>query len=524
MVIAQNPILKGFFPDPSICRVGDDFYLVNSTFAYVPGVPVFHSKDLANWEQIGNVLERESQLPLDGATISRGIFAPSISWNNGIFYMITTNISHGMNFYVTATNPAGPWSEPTFLTVPEGIDPGIDPSLFFEDGKCYYVGQRQKPNARFYGDCEVWIQELDLEKGALVGEGKALYAGSMQDACWVEGPHVYHIGEYYYITCAEMGTAFEHSISVARSKELMGPYENYKCNPLLTHRHLGRQYPIQNIGHGELVSTPEGKWYLVMLGTRPIDGTTELGRETFLAEVTWEEGWPVVNPGEGRIREEQPVELPESPLASNACPAWEERTEVKFHDTLDKRIMFYRHPQPDLYHITSETEVSLKLAATLPEDVDGALSYMGLRQQSREFAVSVQVNKDTLPEGEAGLLYMHDDMNYLRIMLSRKADKLSVAVTKTQEGVHSVIAQADLSDNMLLCEQSPLVSLKITGANQKVSFFAGSELLAQGISVAFLSSEISGGFVGCTYGIHAFGQNGGYADFKNLVIDLCCDK
>ena len=278
MTIAQNPILKGFYPDPSICRVGEDYYLVNSTFSYVPGVPVFHSRDLANWEQIGNVLERKSQLVLDGATMSRGIYAPTIRYHKGIFYMITTNVSYGGNFYVTAEDPAGPWSDPVYLKVPEGVDAGIDPSLYFEGDKCYYVGQRQKQNARFFGDCEVWMQELDLERGCLTGPDYILYRGAMKDACWVEGPHLYKIGEYYYVTCAEMGTSFEHSISVARSRELTGPYENYRCNPLLTHRHLGRQYPIQNIGHGDLVDTPDGEWYLVMLGTRPVNNAAELGR------------------------------------------------------------------------------------------------------------------------------------------------------------------------------------------------------------------------------------------------------
>jgi alpha-N-arabinofuranosidase len=285
-MIAQNPILRGFYPDPSVCRVGKDFYLVNSTFSYVPGVPVFHSRDLVNWVQIGNVLERESQLPLNKAEMSRGIFAPTIRHHNGVFYMITTNVDDGGNFYVTATDPAGPWSDPIWLKVPEGQDGGIDPSLFFEGDKCYYVGQRQKPDAKFYGDCEVWIQELDLENGELIGEVTSLYSGSMKECVWVEGPHLYHIGDYYYITCAEMGTCFEHSISVARSKNLLGPYENFKCNPLLTHRHLGKKSAIQNIGHGDLVDTEDGQWYLIMLGTRPIDGITELGRETFIAEVS----------------------------------------------------------------------------------------------------------------------------------------------------------------------------------------------------------------------------------------------
>ena len=165
-----NPIIPGFAPDPSICAVGEDYYLVTSSFAYFPGVPIYHSKDLVNWRQIGNILDRKSQLNLEGAEQSEGIFAPNIRYHNGVFYMITTNISGGGNFIVTATDPSGEWSEPYFLE----NAPGIDPSLFFDDdGKCYYVGTRPNPEGvRYNGDWEIWIQELDLEAMKLVGESQ----------------------------------------------------------------------------------------------------------------------------------------------------------------------------------------------------------------------------------------------------------------------------------------------------------------------------------------------------------------
>ena len=198
MVIANNPILKGFYPDPSICRKGDDFYLVCSSFVYAPGVPIFHTKDLAHFEQIGNILDRESQLPLSG-DISRGIFAPTIREHNGIFYMITTNVSSGGNFIVTAKDPAGPWSEPYYLGEDEA--PGIDPSLFFDDdGKCYYVGTRPNPEGvRYNGDWEIWVQELDLEQMKLVGSSMAIWKGALKDVIWPEGPHLYKKDGYYYL-------------------------------------------------------------------------------------------------------------------------------------------------------------------------------------------------------------------------------------------------------------------------------------------------------------------------------------
>ncbi|HHX63221.1 MAG TPA: glycoside hydrolase family 43 protein, partial [Epulopiscium sp.] len=178
MVIANNPILSGFYPDPSICRVGRDFYLVSSSFAYFPGVPIFHSTDLAHWEQIGNVLDREVQCPAEGSEISQGIFAPTIRFHEGIYYMITTNINHGGNFIVTASQPEGPWSDPFYL----GDEAkGIDPSLFFDDdNKCYYVGTRPNPKGvRYNGDWEIWIQELDIQKMKLIGESMAIWKGAV---------------------------------------------------------------------------------------------------------------------------------------------------------------------------------------------------------------------------------------------------------------------------------------------------------------------------------------------------------
>ena len=186
----HNPILPGFYPDPSICRVGDDYYLVNSSFSYYPGVPIFHSKDLVHWEQIGHVLERESQLPLGGSPQSGGIYAPTIRYHEGTFYMVTTNVSGIGNFYVTATNPAGPWSEPIILEEAGGIDP----SLFFDDdGKAYYIGTVGKDEkvSKYWGDNVIYLRKLDLEQGKLVGETHVLWEGAFKESVWAEGPHLY---------------------------------------------------------------------------------------------------------------------------------------------------------------------------------------------------------------------------------------------------------------------------------------------------------------------------------------------
>ena len=308
-VYALNPILPGFYPDPSICAVGEDFYLVNSTFSYFPGLPVMHSRDLAHWEQIGNVMERESQMCLAGCGHSQGLFAPTIRYHQGVFYVVCTNVSHGGNFVVTAKDPAGPWSDPHFL---EGAD-GIDPSLFFDDdGRCYYIGTHPNPQGcRYDGDYYIWIQELDLERFVLTGEPRNVWNGAMRDIVWPEGPHLYKKDGWYYLMNAEGGTGPEHAVTVCRSRNLYGPYENNFCNPILTHRHLGQEYPIKYVGHADLVETSGGEWYMVMLAVRPLEGYTTMGRETFLAKVVWEKGWPVVNPGVGMLTDQVQIDLPE---------------------------------------------------------------------------------------------------------------------------------------------------------------------------------------------------------------------
>ena len=291
----KNPLLPGFYPDPSIVRVGDDFYMVTSSFSFFPGVPIFHSRDLAHWEQIGHVLDRPSQLPLGADWISGGIFAPTLRFHDGVFYMITTNVDHGGNFIVTAEDPAGPWSEPHWI---EGAV-GIDPSLFWDDdGKAYYTGTGT-------GDMRhnhIWISEIDLQEFRLVGEKKDIWGGSQVLAWCPEAPHLYKKDGWYYLLIAEGGTEHFHAVTIARSKEVMGEYTGYDGNPIMTHRHLGMQAEIANTGHADIVQLQDGSWYMVMLASRPYGGYHKnMGRETFIAPMIWENGWPVVCPGTGKL-------------------------------------------------------------------------------------------------------------------------------------------------------------------------------------------------------------------------------
>lgn len=285
MAIYQNPIIGGFNPDPSVVCVGDDFYLVTSSFEFYPGVPIYHSQDLINWEQIGFCLDRQSQLPLTGCVTSGGIWAPTIRYNDGVFYMTTTNNVVGKNFYVTATDPKGPWSEPIWVELG-----GIDPSIFFnDDGKVYFTA-----NPIVDGQDGIWCSEIDIKTGILKEPPHHLWSGTGRNA--PEGGHLYKINGWYYLMIAEGGTGQGHSETIARSKEIYGEYEPCPHNPILTNR--GMNSCIQATGHADLVQAKDNSWWVVFLGVRFLHGESNpLGRETFLAPVKWENGWPIVYDG-----------------------------------------------------------------------------------------------------------------------------------------------------------------------------------------------------------------------------------
>ncbi len=510
MSLCKNPILPGFYPDPSVCRVNNKFYLITSTFAYFPAVPIFESENLVDWKQIGNVLDKKEQIFLENAEHSQGIFAPTIRYNNGTWYMITTNISNGGNFFVTADKPEGPWSEPYFLG--ESAK-GIDPSLFFDDdGKCYYIGTRENPEgARYNGDWEIWAQEIDLEKKVLVGQSPKIWKGSQLGAIWPEGPHIYKKDGYYYLLHAEGGTSVNHCIVIARSKNIFGPYENNPKNPIFTHRHLGNNYPIVNVGHGDLVDTISGQWYMVMLASRPIDGCSNLGRETFLAKVTWEDDWPVVNVGKGVIEEEFQIDFHVEKKIEN-------KVVKKFNfanEKLPYEFLFLRNPSEDLYYISNGT---LNLKCTKEELCDKKnLSYISLRQEHWNFEVKTKISLENMVDCQAGIMLMQNDYNNLIFVVALKEDKKYLYIIKnTKEG------------SKILCEENILVDKKIQ-LNMKVNglladFYYGDvneEVLAlKDISLKEMCTEYAGGFVGCTVGMYAKGEDTDkevkYAKFYNF--------
>ena len=494
-----NPILPGFYPDPSVCRVGNDYYLVTSTFAYFPGVPIFHSKDLVHWNQIGNILNRKEQLPLANAETSEGIFAPTLRYHDGTFYLITTNVTPGNqlgNFIVTATDPAGPWSNP----YPLGSS-GIDPSLFFDDdGKCYYCGtQERREGSRYFGDNEIYIQELDLETMQLVGESYPAWHGALRGVEWPEGPHIYKKDGWYYLLISEAGTGHNHAVSIARSKSLQEPFEGYKANPTLTHRHLGYNYPIVNVGHPDIVETQNGEWWMVCLASRTCGGYyRNLGRETYLVPFTWENGWPVINPGKGII--EDTFIAPNLPRGTvDQVPATED-----FDVTdLPMNFLFLRNPNLENYSLTNRPGyLQMKLS---PEVLSskGNPSYVCRRQQSFNFLAESALSFTPAKENEqAGLaIYQSQSFNY-QFLVGKRGNKTTVCLKKTYKDETETIAEA-LLDNLY----SDLY-LRISENGQDLTFTYSIDgklyrTLADHVDARMLSTDVSGGFVGNTIGMYA---------------------
>ncbi|WP_022878447.1 glycoside hydrolase family 43 protein [Microbacterium sp. B19] len=291
---ARTPVIPGFFPDPSVCRVGDGYYLVNSSFEYAPGIPIHHSRDLRTWTQLGNVLTRESQFPPGGSAASRGIYAPTIRHRDGMFFVVGTNVERGgEQFVVTAIDPAGPWSDPIVFPGLGGIDPDL---AWDDDGRCFLtycaLDEALRPE---HGSLPVIAQvRVDLARGIRLEDPRVIWRGT--GLAHPEGPHLYRRGEWWYLLTAEGGTERGHAVCVARSRAIDGPFEAAPANPIFSRRSTG--FPVQNTGHADLVERPDGSWAMVYLGVRPrgfTPGFHVLGRETFLARVAWVDDWPVVH-------------------------------------------------------------------------------------------------------------------------------------------------------------------------------------------------------------------------------------
>jgi len=422
----RNPIISGFSPDPSICRVDNNFYLVNSTFEYFPGIPIYHSKDLINWKLIGNAFDTIHQnVKMDSINSSAGIHASTIRYHNKLFYIITTNNLNGkmVNFILTSDKPEGPWSRPYILN----NAPGIDPSLFFnDDGKVWYTGSHVPPDPEFDGQAEIWMQELSLDQMQLVGKKYYLTRG-FSGGTWAEGPHIYKYGDYYYLMISEGGTLHNHAVTISASKTITGPYIANDRNPILTHRHLSLDHPIIAVGHGDLIQTQEGDWHMVVLGFRPIEKKHKnLGRETFLLPVTWETEpywwkeekirWPVCSPKTGRVEYEYPV-----PFHGTRQVKINEFNDDFNEKKLNVEWNFRRTPTAP-FHSLIEKPGFLRLYLKEGFIAEQAqYSFIGIRQ--RHFQMEIKSKMEFVPLGdeEAGVIVIQNDRSaYIMSLMDGK--------------------------------------------------------------------------------------------------------
>lgn len=507
-----NPILAGFYPDPSICRAGDDFYLVHSTFSYYPGVPIFHSKDLVNWKQIGNILDRPEQLDVEGLGVSRGIFAPAIEYHDGVFYMITTLVDKGGNFVVTATNPAGPWSDPVWLREVSGIDPSI---FFDKDGKAYILYNSDAPDNKplYDGHRTIRILEFDYKNLKTVGQPSILVNGGVdisKKPVWIEGPHIYNVNGYYYLMAAEGGTSVNHSEVILRSEKATGPYVPYDKNPILTQRHLpnDRPNPVSATGHADLVQTKNGEWWAVFLATRPYDTEDHynIGRETFLAPVTWQDGWPIINAEHELVqysytRPNLPeAKLSDFPLNGNF------RYREDFNDSkLPMHWLMLRTPHTDWYSL-SQPSGKLTLAVR-PEELSGKSNPSFLARRQQHITGSASTIMEFQPTGDsefAGIAAFQGEKHHYLLGKTIAKGKQVVQLRKADG---TVLAEQQLSKK----ESKLPLQLKIDfdGARYAFSYATkdGAWKLLQGeVDGRYLSTRVSGGFVGVTLGIFATSQ------------------
>jgi beta-xylosidase len=506
-----NPVVAGFYPDPSIVRAGDAYYLVNSSFVYFPGVPIFRSTDLVHWSQIGNVLDRPSQLSVEGAGISRGIYAPTIRYHDGTFYLITTLVDRGGNFIVTAANPAGPWSDPIWL---RDVD-GIDPSLFFDDdGHAYVVNNGPPIGTPLYdGHRAIWIQEYDVAARAMKGPRSVIVNGGVdlsKKPIWIEAPHIFKVNGRYYLICAEGGTAEQHSEVVFRADKPTGPYSPFAGNPILTQRHLpdDRPDPITSTGHADFVQTPAGDWWAVFLGTRPYTGELyNIGRETFLMAVKWEDGWPRIVGGTDPLP--PVIGRPALPASSSAIPMSGDFTVKDDFDahTLAPYWMFMRTVDERWYDLDS-VPGSLVIHARHEAIQDrGHPSFIGRRQQHISATASTAVHfVPDRPGDLAGLVAFQNETHNYVLAVARTADT-TVVQLEMRNGTavpDSVIARIPVR----LSPRDP-VELRIDARGGRYDFYYAQRHgawrpVARDADGTILSSKKAGGFVGTVIGMYAY--------------------
>jgi xylan 1,4-beta-xylosidase len=510
----RNPIIAGYYPDPSVLRVGPDFYLVNSTFSWFPGIPIWHSRDLVHWRQIGNAIDQPGQLDFTKLRISEGVFAPAISYHQGRYYIVNTCIACGGNYVITATRPEGPWTKPVWL---KNVG-GIDPSLFFDDDGSAWLTNNDLPEGgeRYTGHRAIWLRRFDLRTLQAPGRGQVIAEGSnaAKNPIWIEGPHLFKKDGRYYLVAAEGGTDENHSEVILRSERIHGRYvpAPTSINPILTQRDLPaeRADPVTSTGHAELVRLADDRWWAVFLGTRPYaPNLYNTGRETFLLPVEWRDGWPVILPHGAPVP--LVAKAPPLPLSSAAPTTGSFIIHEDFRKPrLDPAWMMMRTPDQRWWR----TGAGGLLLQARPERIgDGKQpSFLGHRQQHADATVTTRVTFAPAPGDEAGLAAVQNDNYFLSIALVREGGHTIVRAAR-RAGVKEPV-----TGTILAVRAAPAgpVELRIHARGPRYDFAYRTpngawQVLAAGVDGTNLSSATAGGFVGTLIGPYAQTSRGAQA-------------
>ncbi len=523
----QNPIIPGFNPDPSIIRVGEDFYLATSTFSYFPGIPIYHSRDLMHWEHISYAFNNPAWLDLGPDSISGGLFAPTLRYHDGLYYVIVVNMSTLSTLVTTAADPRGPWSEPHQLPMT------FDPDLFWDDdGKCYIAssmmggfGEKKPADAPRIG-----VFEVDTETWQIKSEPVGLWHAALFGSISPEAPHIYKKDGWYYLMIAEGGTEHFHSVTIARSRNVLGPYEGYDGNPILTHRHLPQDYPICATGHADLVDTPNGDWYMVFLASRTYGGYHKnMGRETFIAPVVWENGWPVVSPGTGRCEFSYPA-----PAGLEPCVFMPPLARDDFEGpSLALPWNTLGTPVNEVYRLADSRLWLKTIAAPIrpaeppaapgtfmrrPDPVEPrALSFVARRQQHMSYSATTKMTFVPQNNETAGIVVLQNNHANLRMEIGLDNGQRVLRVLQYVVDTHAALghhgAEITREETVLACIpwHSDTAVLRIWTVGQDHRFWAGEseaslQPVFEGVHGGFLGSETSGGFVGAYVGMFASGN------------------
>ena len=507
-----NPILKGTYPDPAVMRVGKDFYFVSSTFAWFPGLPIFHSTDLVNWKQIGNAIDRPGMLDFGRLGLSRAVFAPTLSHHDGTFFLLNTCVDCKGNFLITAKDPKGPWSDPVWLPTVQGIDPYL---FFDDDGSALIVFNGEPPGpAEYSGHRAIWAIAYDIKSGKTVGERRLLLDKGVNPAAkpiWPEGPHILKKDGWYYLIAAEGGTAEGHSQVALRSRSAWGPYVPYANNPILTQRGLpkDRPLPITSAGHANLVDTPDGKWWATFLAVRPYgDDLYNTGRETFLLPVDWKDGWPIILENGKTIpyvhaKPDLPATTPKPPPTAGAFKV---RDAFNGKD-LPLNWVTMRIPQQRWWRLDGG-----KLILTArPETIGGMTqpSFWGRRQQHLNATASTEMRfRPTKVGDKAGMVAVQNDDHFFFLGLERNAQGQDEIVLERRAGPRDPEDGVKVASAPVTLKADAPVWLKVTARGGAYDFSyaltAGQwKSLKANEDGSILSTKKAGGFVGALLGVYA---------------------